>query len=133
MRRGRSARGDVLDRRHQRLGLHHHALATAVGHVVHLQVATAGVVAQLVQRHLQHAELARPLERTDGERPAEHLGEERDDVDVQRQSSRPGQRIDARRAARRGRWRAHDVGDDGDQVLAVAGAHLPDVVQAVAR
>ena len=42
----------VLDGGHQRLRLHHHALAAAVRDVVHLQVPSAGVVAQLVQPDL---------------------------------------------------------------------------------
>jgi hypothetical protein len=64
-------------------------------------MAARGVVAQLVQRYLEDSELARPLERPDGQRAAEQLGEEGDDVRAQRQSSSPGSgSMRTRRASR---------------------------------
>src|SRR5262249_13349422 len=71
-------------------GHHHHALPAAVRHVVHLEVTPRGMVAELVQRHVEDTQLARPLEGPHGERSAEQLGEEGDDVRAQRQSSSPG-------------------------------------------
>ena len=72
---------DVLDRRHQGLRHHHHALAAAVGRVVDLQMTPAGIVAQLVEGDLDHAACPRPGEHAGGERRAEDLRKERQNVD----------------------------------------------------
>src|SRR5207249_611221 len=94
--------GDVLDGGDQRLGFHHHALPAAVGCVVHLKVAAARIVAELVERDLEGAALAGAAQDAGRERGAEHLGKEREDVDAHGvQSRRPGGgSITTRRPAR---------------------------------
>src|SRR5438094_633627 len=99
---GRVGGGEMLDGGDQRLGFQHHALPAAVGCVVHLKVAAARIVAELVERDLEGAPLAGAAQDAGRERGAEHLGKEREDVDAHGvQSRRPGGgSITTRRPAR---------------------------------
>ena len=65
----------------QRLGLEHHAGTAAVGIVVHGMMTVAGVVTEVVQIDAEQAALHGTTQNAVLQRPLEHLGKEREDVD----------------------------------------------------
>ena len=72
----------ALDGREYWLGLQHHAAAAAVGHVVRDAVLVCGVVANVVQAHLQCAKLLCALEDAFIEICGAHLGKQGQDIDA---------------------------------------------------
>ena len=89
--RGRRARG-LVDRREQRLGLHHHARPAAVRSVVDGAVAIGREVARVDGVDGDHAGLARAADDAGGQRRLDQLGEDRDDRELHRRirsSGRP--------------------------------------------
>ena len=65
----------------QRLRLEHHARAAAVGIVVHGMMAVSGVVTEVVQIDTEQAALHGTTQDAVLQRPLEHIGEQREDVD----------------------------------------------------
>jgi hypothetical protein len=80
----------VLDRGDERLGLHYHALAAAVGDVVDDGVLVGRVVAEVVHGDVEEPILARDADGARGERAAEELGEDGEEVDLHGACSRLG-------------------------------------------
>ncbi len=78
------AGGRALDRRDQRVRLHHHARAAAVRRVVDGAVAIAGEVARVDEVDVEQARGARLAQQAGGQRRLEQLREQRDDGDAHR-------------------------------------------------
>ncbi len=77
----RAALVDGFDGGEERLRLHHHAGAAAIGIVVHDMVAIGGGVARVVQRDLEQPLGLRPRQDAFAEWAAKHLGQQGEDVE----------------------------------------------------
>jgi hypothetical protein len=76
------ARRGLLDRREQRLGLHHHARPAAVRRVIDGAVPIGREVARVDGVDGDHAGFAGPADHAGGERRPDQLGEDRDDREL---------------------------------------------------
>ena len=73
----------------ERLALHEHALAAAVGRVVNRAMPVMGPVAQVVGRKLKIARLAGPAHDGQGHDGLEHLGKDAEGLDTNGHCSTP--------------------------------------------
>ena len=77
-----AAASNLLDRLHQRLGLHHHARPAAIRHIVHAAMPVRRVVAKVVDLHVEYAVRDPPANDPFRERGFDHPRKDGDDVEL---------------------------------------------------